>query len=68
MGKPMKPVIMDGEKRFPSISDAARWLIANGRREGVVNKMAPNISAVCHGRAEMAYGHRYEFEEVGDGR
>lgn len=66
MGKPKKPVVMDGEKRFGSVSDAARWLISHGRREGVPSKMAPNISAVCHGRATEAYGHAWEFEEVSD--
>lgn len=67
MGKPKKPVVMDGIRRFNSVADAARWLISNGHREGVVSEMAPNISACCHGRAYWAYGHTWVFEEDADG-
>lgn len=63
MGRPKKPVIMDGKKRFDSLTDAAKWLIENGRREGKIKNMVPNISTCCHGKAEMVYGHTWKFEE-----
>lgn len=58
-----KPVVMladDGtERKFPSLSSAARYVRNAGLSEHPTKHLITNV---CNGRGEVAYGHRWRWE------
>ena len=49
---------VDTGQTFPSMADAARWLISSG----ATNKARScDISAACVGKQKSAYGHRWQY-------
>ena len=63
-----KPVIRDDGKRYKSVNDAARDLVAEGLTSRSYRSLSPSISAVAKHKTKTVYGHsfRYEVEEIDD--
>lgn len=54
-----RPVVMDGERRFGSCTDAARWLIKTTGVTATPNAVASNINEVLRRGSGTVYGHKF---------
>lgn len=50
---------------FESMTDAGRYLIANGfTTQTDPDRVLAHISAVCNGKRKTAYGHKWELANI----
>lgn len=57
----MRRVVMDGTREFPSVQDAAKYIVAQGA--GKLPTVASNISHVATQERGTAYGHVWSYRD-----